>query len=314
MVPEVSIVVPFLDEHPALDTLHEEIRASMESTKRSFEIILVDDGSSDGSWETASTLADGFSNTVALRLRRNFGKAAALDCGFRRAQGKVIVTLDADLQDLPSEIPRLLEQLNDGWDLVSGWKIDRQDPWTKRIPSKIFNAIIRRATGVQLHDFNCGLKAFSAEAIHGVTLYGELHRFIPVLVHARGFRVTEIPVCHRPRPYGRSKYGARRLIKGALDFATVMLTTRFHGRPLHMIGGAGLAVSITGAGILLYLTALWIGGVRPIGTRPLFFLGILLLVVGIQLLGTGLVAELVTRSELTQRPAYEIWEIRGRRT
>jgi len=314
MTPEISVVVPFLDERESIRSLHRELHEALDPLETTYEIILVDDGSSDGSWELAAALAEEHADTVAIRLRRNFGKAAALDAGFREARGRRIVTLDADLQDPPNQIPLLVAKLDEGWDLVSGWKIDRRDPWTKRLPSGLFNRVIRAATGIPLHDFNCGLKAYTADVIQDLRLYGELHRFIPVLVESRGFRVTEIPVAHRPREHGKSKYGARRLAKGTLDFVTVVLMTRFNARPLHFIGGTGLAFVLTGAAILGYLTVLWWQGIRPIGTRPLFFLGILLVLVGVQLLGTGLVAELVVQSDLIQRTAYEIRETRGRRS
>jgi glycosyltransferase involved in cell wall biosynthesis len=310
--PDISIVVPFLDECESLAELHRELVEVLDRLA-AYEVILVDDGSTDDSWAVAKALAEEHRETIAIRLRRNFGKAAALDAGFREARGHRVVTLDADLQDPPDQIPLLLAKLDEGWDHVSGWKVSRQDPLTKRLPSGLFNRVIRSTTGIQLHDFNCGLKAYTAEAIEGLRLYGELHRFIPVLVSSLGFSVTEIPVAHRPRIHGKSKYGVRRLAKGALDFVSIVLMTRFNARPLHLIGGTGLGFCFIGAAILTYLAILWLQGVRPIGTRPLFFLGILLVLVGVQLLGTGLVAELVVQSDLITRRAYEVGDIHGRR-
>lgn len=313
MKPEISIIVPFLNECESLAEMHRELREVLDP-EVTHEVILVDDGSTDGSWAVAKALAEEHEETIAIRFRRNFGKAAALDAGFRAARGRRVVTLDADLQDPPDQIPLLLTKLDEGWDLVSGWKVARKDPLTKKLPSSLFNRVIRGTTGIQLHDFNCGLKAYRSEAIEDLRLYGELHRFIPVLVASQGFSVTEIPVAHRPRIHGRSKYGVRRLAKGALDFVSIVLMTRFNARPLHLIGGAGLGLSLIGTAILAYLTILWLQGIRPIGTRPVFFLGILLVLVGVQLLGTGLVAELVVQSDLVPRKAYEVGDIRGRRS
>jgi dolichol-phosphate mannosyltransferase len=228
-----------------------------------------------------------------VRLRRNFGKATALDAGFGEAAGDIVVTIDGDLQDDPAEIPRLLAKLDEGYDLVSGWKTKRRDPITRRVPSKVFNAVAGKVSGVRLHDMNCGLKAYRAEVVEGMQLYGELHRYIPVLAHYRGYRVTELPVNHRPREHGRSNYGVERYLRGFLDLLTVTFMGRYRHRPLHLFGGVGLLFSLIGSTILVYLTIVKILG-HAIGQRPLLMLGVLLVVVGIQLLSLGLISELIT--------------------
>jgi len=233
-----------------------------------------------------------YDNVRVVRLRRNFGKATALQAGFAEAQGDVVVTIDGDLQDDPAEIPRLLAKLDEGFDLVSGWKTKRRDRLTRRIPSRLFNAVTGRLSGLRLHDFNCGLKAYRAEVVRGLRIYGELHRFIPVLAHYRGFRVAELPVNHRPREHGRSRYGMERYVRGFLDLLTVTFMGRYRHRPLHLFGGLGLLLGAVGTLLLVYLTVLKLTG-EAIGQRPLLTLGVLLVVVGVQLLSLGLVSELV---------------------
>jgi glycosyltransferase involved in cell wall biosynthesis len=228
-----------------------------------------------------------------VRLRRNFGKAAALAAGFAEAEGDIVVTIDGDRQDDPEEIPRLLAKLDEGFDLVSGWKAHRRDPLSRRVLSRIFNAVAGRMSGLRLHDMNCGLKAYRAEVVHGLRLYGELHRYIPVLAHYRGFRIAEIPVNHRPRAHGRSRYGVERYVRGFLDLLTVTFVGRYRHRPLHLFGGLGLALLAGGSAILVYLTVVKIGG-ASIGGRPLLTLGVLLVVVGMQFLSLGLLTELIT--------------------
>ncbi|HEV8686790.1 MAG TPA: glycosyltransferase family 2 protein, partial [Gaiellaceae bacterium] len=232
-------------------------------------------------------------NVRVVRLRRNFGKAAALDAGFRNATGDIVVTMDGDLQDDPAEIPRLLAKLDEGFDLVSGWKARRRDPLSRRVLSRVFNWVTGRVSGVRLHDMNCGLKAYRAEVVRGLSIYGELHRFIPVLAHYRGFRVGELSVNHRPRREGRSRYGMERYLRGFLDLLTVTFMGRYRHRPLHLFGGLGLALGFAGFLICLYLTALWFAG-HAIGHRPLLTLGVLLVVVGMQFLSLGLIGEMIT--------------------
>jgi len=228
-----------------------------------------------------------------VRLRRNFGKAAALTSGFTQAQAEVIVTIDGDLQDDPAEIPRLLAKLDEGFDLVSGWKARRRDPWRRRAPSKVFNWVVGHVSGVRLHDMNCGLKAYRAEVARGLRLHGELHRFVPVLAHQRGYRVAELPVNHRPREHGRSRYGIERYLRGFFDLLTVSFVGRYRHRPLHLFGGLGLAMGLIGFAILVYLTVVKALG-HAIGQRPLLTLGVLLVVVGMQFLSLGLISELIT--------------------
>jgi glycosyltransferase involved in cell wall biosynthesis len=232
-------------------------------------------------------------NVVVVHLRRNFGKAAALQAGFLEASGDVVVTIDADLQDDPAEIPRLLAKLDDGFDLVSGWKEHRNDPLLRRVFSRIFNWTTRVISGVRLHDVNCGLKAYRAEVLQGMRIYGELHRFIPILASYRGFRVAELPVNHRPRQHGSSRYGPERYLRGFFDLLSVTFMGRYRHRPLHLFGGVGMLMGAIGFIILLYLTTIWFWG-QAIGHRPLLTLGVLLVVVGIQFVSLGLLSELVT--------------------
>jgi glycosyltransferase involved in cell wall biosynthesis len=302
----LSVVVPCYNEAGSLRELHERLVAVLTHRGSDYEILFVDDGSTDDSRHILEELCAGHDRTGAVFFRRNFGKAAALDSGFRQAKGDAIVTLDGDLQDQPSEIPRLVERLDDGFDLVSGWKQDRKDPIGKTLPSAIFNRTVRLVSGLDLHDFNCGLKAYRREALQGLRLYGEMHRFIPVLLHWQGFAVTELPVAHAPRRSGQSKYGVERLWKGFFDLLTVTLNTRFRARPLHLFGWFGAAIGGIGLLILFYLVGLWFAGVRPIGNRPLLLFGALMVMVGIQLVSTGLLGEMITRGQQLEKPGYVI--------
>jgi glycosyltransferase involved in cell wall biosynthesis len=289
----ISVVVPVYDEELTLAPLYDELAAALDPLARPWEVVFVDDGSSDGSFATLTRLHAAHDNVRVIRLRRNFGKAAALAAGFAQAQFDVVVTIDADLQDDPGEIPRLLAKLDEGFDLVTGWKTKRRDPWLRRALSKVFNAATSRVSGLRLHDLNCGLKAYRADVLAGVRIYGELHRFLPVLAHYRGFRVAELPVNHRPRAHGRSRYGPERYLRGFFDLVTVTFIGRYRYRPLHLFGGLGLLLSILGFGVLLYLTVLKATG-EAIGHRPLLLLGVLLVVVGLQFFSLGLLSEMVT--------------------
>jgi glycosyltransferase involved in cell wall biosynthesis len=289
----ISVVVPLFNEESSVETLYGEIVTALEPEGQQYEVIFVDDGSTDDSLRVLTQLHSESTNVVVVHLRRNFGKAAALQAGFLEAKGDVVVTIDADLQDDPAEIRQLLAKLDQGFDLISGWKTRRNDPWTRRVLSRVFNWATAVVSGVRLHDVNCGLKAYRAEALRGVRLYGELHRFIPVLAAYRGFRVAEIPVHHRPRQHGRSKYGLNRYVRGLFDLVTVTFMGRYRHRPLHLFGGVGLLMGLAGFVILLYLTAVKIGG-GAIGHRPLLTLGVLLMVVAIQFISLGLVSELIT--------------------
>jgi dolichol-phosphate mannosyltransferase len=289
----ISVVVPVCDEELTLTPLYDELEVALEPLERPWEVVFVDDGSTDGSFSALTRLHAAHANVRVVRLRRNFGKAAALAAGFAQACGDVVVTIDADLQDVPAEIPRLLAKLDEGFDLVSGWKTKRRDPWTRRALSRLFNSVTGRISGLRLHDFNCGLKAYRSEVLAGLRIYGELHRFLPVLAHYRGFRIAELPVDHRPRSHGRSRYGPERYVRGFLDLLTVTFIGRYRHRPLHLFGGLGLVLGAVGVAVLAYLTALKATG-EAIGHRPLLLLGVLLVVVGLQLFSLGLLSEMVT--------------------
>jgi glycosyltransferase involved in cell wall biosynthesis len=273
--------------------LYSEIAAALEPLHDEFEVVFVDDGSTDGSMAVLSRLHDENPNVVVVHFRRNFGKAAALQAGFLEARGETVVTIDADLQDDPAEIQKLLAKLEEGFDLVSGWKTSRSDPLARRVFSRLFNWASGVVSGVKLHDMNCGLKAYRGEVLHGMRLYGELHRFIPVLASYRGFRVAEVPVNHRARQHGSSRYGPERYFRGFFDLLSVTFMGRYRHRPLHLFGGVGLFTGAIGFVILVYLTMIWFWG-HAIGHRPLLTLGVLLIVVGIQFVSLGLLSELIT--------------------
>jgi dolichol-phosphate mannosyltransferase len=289
----ISIVIPLHNEERSIALLYDELLAALEPLGQEWEAVFVDDGSVDGSFAALTRLHDANENVRVVRLRRNFGKAAALAAGFSQAHGEIVVTIDADLQDDPAEIPRLLVKLDEGFDLVSGWKTRRRDPLRRRVLSRIFNWVTGRMSGLRLHDMNCGLKAYRAEVVRGMPLYGELHRFIPVLAQYRGFRVAELPVNHRPREHGRSRYGVERYIRGFLDLLTVSFIGRYRHRPLHLFGGLGLILGLFGVAILVYLTVVKALG-HAIGERPLLTLGVLLVVVGLQFFSLGLISEMLT--------------------
>jgi glycosyltransferase involved in cell wall biosynthesis len=289
----ISVVVPLLNEEHSLEPLYDEIANALEPLDQEFEVVFVDDGSTDGSLAVLSRLHDELPNVVVVHLRRNFGKAAALQAGFLEAKGDFIVTIDADLQDDPAEIPKMLAKLDEGFDLVSGWKAHRNDPFLRTLFSRVFNWMTGAVSGIHLHDVNCGLKAYRAEVLQGMRLYGELHRFIPVLAAYRGYRVAEIPVNHRARQHGRSRYGPERYLRGFFDLLSVTFMGRYRHRPLHLFGGLGLLMGALGFVILVYLTVEWFWG-QGIGGRPLFTLGVLLVVVGIQFVSLGLLSELIT--------------------
>jgi glycosyltransferase involved in cell wall biosynthesis len=289
----VSVVVPLLNEQSTLEPLYRELEAALTPRDINWEVVFVDDGSTDGSFRELTRLHGAHLNIRVVRLRRNFGKAAALAAGIEVAEGEIVVTMDADLQDDPAEIPNLLDRLDEGYDVVSGWKCDRQDPFVRRFVSRIYNGATRVATGVKLHDMNCGLKVYRAEVFDHVRLYGERHRFVPVLAHHLGFSVAELPVNHRPRLNGRSRFGIERYLRSPFDLLTIVFMGRYRYRPLHLFGGVGMTASIAGFAILLYLTILKAGG-AGIGERPLLLLGVLLVVVGVQFLSLGLIGEMLT--------------------
>jgi glycosyltransferase involved in cell wall biosynthesis len=311
----ISIVIPLLNEEGTLEQLHHELSELASARGYELQIIFIDDGSRDRSWQIVEQLAANDPRVLGIRFRRNFGKAAALTAGFKIARGDLIMTLDADLQDDPAEIPHFLERLGTKFDVVNGWKERRLDPWHKVYPSRVFNWMVGRLTGLSLHDHNCGIKLFRAQVAREIRLYGELHRFIPVLAHARGFRVTEVAVHHRPRQFGHSKYGFRRFTRGFLDLLTVAFLISYRQRPQHMLGAIGLAFFGTGCLGLTYLAFVWImmnvfGLVTPapIGGRPLLAYSIAATLLGGQAISLGLLAELVVHYASRDSDTYSIAE------
>jgi len=315
--PSLSIIIPLLNEADNLCTLYEQLTAVLASIGRTYEILFVDDGSDDAS---PGILEDLFRRDAAhvrmLQFRRNFGKTAALSAGFSHAQGQVIITMDADLQDDPAEIPAMLAKLDEGYDLVAAWRYNRQDPLDKTLPSRLFNLVVARSTGLRLHDFNCGFKVYRRAVTDGVRLYGELHRFIPVLARQQGFRIAELAVQHHPRRAGVSKYGAKRLLKGFIDFGTVLFLTTYLKRPSHLFGVGG--VTVFGLGVLanLYLAILWVlrevwgmTSIGPIGTRPLLIVAVLAMILGIQLISIGLLGEMLRYFNFRPTEEYTIRRI-----
>jgi glycosyltransferase involved in cell wall biosynthesis len=306
----LSFVVPVYNEHESLPLIcgriAEVLAAGPEPYRSSYELILVDDGSTDASFAVAAAIQAADARVRVVQFRRNSGKTAALQAGFRMARGERVVTIDADMQEDPAAVFELLARLDAGYDLVSAWRIKRNDPASKRWPSRLFNAVVSRLTGVRLHDFNCGFKAYSREVVRELRLYGDLHRFIPVLAHQQGFRVTEVPVEHSPRRFGASKFGAGRLGRGYIDFVQVLFLTSYLRRPLRLFGAIGTLLFLLGALICGYLTLLWLQGVRPIGDRPLLTLGVLLLITGLQFFSTGLVGEMLRASSYQPGDEYHI--------
>ncbi|MBN2501897.1 MAG: glycosyltransferase [Anaerolineales bacterium] len=304
----LSIVIPAYNEEGSLQELHAKLVESLTEIGQEYEIIFVDDGSSDGTFSALEKLHTTDPNVKVIRFRRNFGKAAALTAGFRAAQGEIIVTMDADLQDDPVEIPRFLEKLDEGYDLVTGWKYPRLDPLSKTLPSRLANGTVRMAAGLDIHDMNCGFKAMRRTVTEEITLYGELHRYIPVLANWRGFRLAEIKVKHHPRPYGKSKYGLERLARGLFDFMTVFFLSRFNRRPLHFFGMFGLLAFLAGFAIDAYLAYIRLVLGIFIGHRPLLTLGTLLITIGVQFFSFGLLAEMFTYGAMSKERDYSIRE------
>ncbi len=291
---DLSIIVPVLDEEESIPELVDRIRSVCDGAGFTFNVWFVDDGSSDDSWEVIESMHERDSRFAGMRLRRNYGKSAALALGFERADGKYVVTMDADLQDDPAEIPGLIALLETGYDLVSGWKKKRQDPISKRLPSRFFNFVTRRIAGIPLHDFNCGLKAYRNEVVKSVRLHGELHRYIPLLAAWEGYtRITEKVVQHHPRRFGRTKFGFERYLRGFLDLLSVFFMTRFASRPMHFFGSLGTLAFIGGFVISLWISIDKIVYGNPVGDRPLLLLGVMLILVGIQMFTTGLIGQMI---------------------
>ena len=301
---DLSIVVPSYNEEESLGELVDWIRRVMQTTSYAYEVIFVDDGSSDGTWSKIESLSADFKEVKGIRFRRNYGKSAALNVGFEAAQGRVVITMDADLQDSPDEIPELMRMiLEDDYDLVSGWKKVRHDPLSKRLPSKLFNSVVRRKSKIKLHDFNCGLKAYKSDVVKTVEVYGEMHRYIPLLAKEAGFhKIGEKVVTHYERKFGKSKFGIERTIKGFLDLLSVSFMSKFGKRPMHLFGALGSLMFFLG-----FIAAFWLGAKKlwyvyhdwsaPLVTSsPYFYLALACMIIGTQLFLAGFIAELVTRN------------------
>ena len=308
-MPKLSLVIPVFNEVDSLATLYDEIKSVAKVNEFEYEVIFVDDGSTDGSWEVMTRIAEAEKPVRALRFRKNFGKAAALRAGIDQSVGELIVTMDADLQDDPHEIPKFLEKLGVDYDCISGWKKVRHDPWSKTLPSKCFNWLVGWLTGVRLHDHNCGFKIYRREIFDEVKLYGEMHRFVPVLASARGYRVSEVVVNHRARTHGKSKYGLSRLPKGFLDLLTVSFLTGFNQRPQHLLGSVGLVAFAAGSLGLVWMAVYWLlrmtvfGDWTPLHQRPIVLYSIAAMLLGAQLLCMGFLAELIiARGQDRERP------------
>lgn len=306
--PHLSIIIPLFNEAESLPHLHSAISFTLEKMGKPYEIIFVDDGSTDESYSVITNLHKKDKHIKAIRFRRNYGKSAALSVGFKEAIGKYVVTMDADLQDDPTEIPRLIKDLDSKYDLVSGWKKKRYDPISKKIPSLFFNFITSKMTGIPIHDFNCGLKAYRQEVVKGIHVYGELHRYIPVLAHWQGFSVGETVVHHHSRKFGKTKFGIGRFWKGFLDLLTVLFTTRYFRRPLHLFGLWGIVSTLMGAFITLWLIVEWLMGLTALGNRPLLLAGVFLIIVGVQFISIGLLGEMLSKSGQSAEREYSIRE------
>ena len=295
----LTFIIPVYNEVESLNILYNKILDSIKN-RYIYEIIFIDDGSTDESVHVIKKLIDEDDNVHLIVFRKNFGKAAALQAGFRNAKGDIIITMDADLQDDPSEIDHFVEKINEGYDLVSGWKKERHDPLEKRLPSKLFNRVTSHLSGIHLHDFNCGFKAYRKEVVDSLDVYGELHRYIPVLAYRKGFRITEIVVQHNKREYGKSKYGFERYMRGLFDSITVAFLGRFYDRPMYFFGKIGLLLLGLGAVICGYLTVLWFMG-QVIGGRPLLMLGVLSIILGVQMFSIGFLGDMLVDATFHDR-------------
>lgn len=295
--PLISVVIPTFNEEDSLTELSVMLEKVLKrETKDNYEVLFIDDGSTDNTFSVMKEINQKNNKFKAIRFRRNYGKSAALSIGFKAAKGAVIITMDADLQDDPNEIPNLMNKIREGYDVVSGWKKKRNDPINKTLPSKLFNYVTAKASGLKLHDFNCGLKAYRSEAAKSLDIYGEMHRYLPVLAHWNGFRIAEIPVQHHPRKHGKTKFGASRYVKGFLDLLTLLFTSRYLKRPLHFFGTIGTLMALVGFGIDAWLTIEWIMGDTFLSNRPIALLGIALIIVGVQLVSLGLLGEMIVKN------------------
>ncbi len=305
--PYVSVIIPLLNEEESLRELHEQLKNALNKVGGNYELIFIDDGSTDRSFNVLRELRQRNNRVKAIRFRRNYGKSAALAVGFQKAQGEFVITMDADLQDDPAEIPNLIREMKNGLDVVSGWKKKRRDPISKTLPSKFFNFVTGKVTGVKIHDFNCGLKGYKNEVVKSVHVYGELHRYIPALASWLGFKVGETVVNHRPRRFGKTKFGMARFTRGFLDLVTVVFTTRYITRPLHLFGGWGIFSALIGIITGAWLTYEKFVNGEPLSNRPLFLVSLIMIIVGVQFISMGLIAELTTRNRQIERE-YSIRE------
>ena len=309
MRPDLSVVVPVYSEAESLPEVADQIRAALDGAGLTFEVWLVDDGSDDGSWGVIERIHRQDGRFRGVRFRRNYGKSAALAAGFRRASGRYVATLDADLQDDPAELPAMAARLDAGADLVSGWKRKRNDPWEKRLPSKFFNRVTRWLSGIPLHDFNSGIKCYRREVVESVRVYGELHRYIPLLAKWEGYdRIEEQVVNHRPRVHGTTKFGLERYLRGFLDLISVLFLTRFARRPMTFFGGLGTVGFVAGFLILVYLTVAKLAFGEAIGDRPLLLFGVMLILLGAQSFLAGFLGEMIVRPEMERADRYDVVE------
>jgi len=309
--PLISVVVPLYNEEEAIDELYRQLTEALTAYGAPYEVIVADDGSTDGSFEKLKAIHQRDERWRIIRFRRNFGQTAGFAAGFDRARGDVVITIDADLQNDPADIPKLMAKIDEGYDIVSGWRVDRQDAFlTRKLPSMMANWLISRSTNVKLHDYGCSLKAYRADVVKNINLYGELHRFIPAVASAYGVRVTEIPVNHRAREHGASKYGISRTFRVFLDLITVYFLLGYSTRPIHVFGGVGLVSFIVGMLIGKYLTFVKFALGQDIGTRPLLLLAVLLILLGVQMIAMGLLGELIIRTynESTGKSIYYVRE------
>jgi glycosyltransferase involved in cell wall biosynthesis len=297
---KISIVIPLLNEEESINPLANEIRKAVKPLEIGYEVIFVDDGSTDKSLSIIKEVCRTDRRFKYISFRKNYGKSAALQIGFQNITGDVVITMDADLQDDPNEIPNLISKLAEGFDLCSGWKKVRHDPFIKKYSSRFFNYVTRVFSGIKIHDFNCGLKAYRKEVIDNIKVYGELHRYIPVLAKWQGFTISEIPVKHHPRRYGQTKFGISRFFKGFIDLITVIFLTRYIKRPMHLFGFLGALAFIFGLIVNGYLTYLWFTGI-PLSNRPMLFLGMLLIIVGVQFFSVGLLGEMFVHQILDEK-------------
>lgn len=306
---KLSVVIPLLNEEESLAPLYSELKKVVDQIDIDYELIFIDDGSTDKSLQKLKDLNRKDRNVRFISFRKNYGKSAALNVGFKKVKGDAVVTMDADLQDDPAEIPNLLKKLNEGFDMVSGWKKVRFDPFIKKHSSKFFNYTTRVLSGIKIHDFNCGLKAYRKEVVKNINVYGELHRYIPVLAKNKGFSVSEIPVKHHPRRYGKTKFGISRFFKGFVDLLTVLFNSRYVKRPMHLFGFFGATAFILGTLVNLWLSYEKIFLDKSLGNRPLLFLGILLIIVGVQFFAVGLLGEIIVHNT----PRDEDYNIKEKR-